>query len=192
MSFRPRILVLPVAAAIIAGLVMFKLTRPPQPSSHVLQGQFRPAPSFAALDSNNKLMKLDRYLGRHSIVLIFFDGELGADRDSGLQKAREHFDIFTRQNVKVVAVSTALPQQNRQAMKRCGMFPFPLLSDPEMLIHQSWGCFDDAQQRTTTGIFVIDRAGQVEWSGQKPRPVASLDELLPLSKNPTPKPATAE
>lgn len=179
MPFRPRILILPIAAAIIGGLVTFKLTRSPQKQEAISPSEVRQAPSFAALDIDNKLFKLDRYIGRHEILLVFFDGELGADRDPLLQRVRERFEELKRRGMQVVAMSTALPQHNRQAINRGGKFLFPLLSDPEFLIHRQWGRYDEDEQRPRTGVFVIDRAGRVAWSGRSPRPAADLDRILP-------------
>lgn len=180
--WRPRVLVLPIAAAIIVGLVAFKLSQPPQPRPSGMIDARRPAPKFMALDSNNQLLKFERYLGRHEILLIFFDGDAGADRDPVLLRVREQFPELKRRGVQVVAVSAAIPQYNRQAMERVGKFPFPLLSDPEFFIHQLWGRYDDERLETRTGVFWIDRAGQVAWSGTAPRPEADLDRVLPPLK----------
>ena len=86
--WRPRVLVLPIAAAVIVGLVVFKLSQPPQPRSSATFDERRPAPKFLALDSQNQLVKFERYLGRQEVLLIFFDGEAGADRDPVLLRAR--------------------------------------------------------------------------------------------------------
>ena len=185
MPFRPRILVLPIAAAIIGGLVAFKLTRPPQSQQGLSQYEVRSAPSFVALDLDNKLFKLDRYIGRHEILLVFFDGELGADHDPLLQQVRDHFADLKRRGIQVVAVSAAIPQLNRQAVQRSGKFPFPLLSDPEDLIHRLWGLYAEEELRSQTGVFMIDRAGRVAWSGRSPRPELSLDQILPPLKEKT-------
>jgi len=142
----------------------------------------RPAPKFLALDSDNKLLKFERYLGRQEVLLIFFDGEAGADRDPVLLRARQQYPELKRRGVQVVGVSAAIPQYNRQAMERGGPFPFTLLSDPEFLIHQMWGRYDEDRMETRTGAFWIDRAGQVAWSGKSPRPEADLDRLLPPLK----------
>ena len=178
MPFRPRILILPIAAAIIGGLVTFKLNQPLQRQETILLSEVRQAPTFKALDMDNKLFKLDRYIGRHEILIIFFDGELGADRDPLLQRVRERFTELKRRGMQVVAISTALPQHHRQAIARGGQFPFPLLSDPEFLIHRQWGRYDEDEQRPRTGVFVIDRAGRVAWSGRSPRPEASLNTIF--------------
>lgn len=183
--WRPRVLVLPFAAAIIFGLVAFKLSQPPQQRSTAAIEERRPAPKFLALDSQNELVKFERYLGRQEVLLIFFDGDAGADRDPVLLRACQKFPELKRRGVQVVGISAAIPQYNRQAMERSGKFPFPLLSDPEFFIHRLWGRYDEDRLETQTGVFWIDRAGQVAWSGKSPRPEANLDRVLPSSKEPT-------
>ena len=180
--WRPRVLVLPIAAAVIVGLVAFKMLQSPQSRSLGTLNERRLAPKFSALDSDNKLVKIERYLGRQEVLLIFFDGDVGADRDPVLLRVRQQFPELKRRGVHVVGVSPAIPQYNRQAMERSGKFPFPLLSDPEYFIHRLWGRYDEDRRESQTGVFWIDRAGQVAWSGQSPRPEADLDRLLPPSK----------
>ncbi|MFM9965953.1 MAG: peroxiredoxin family protein [Planctomycetaceae bacterium] len=178
-SFKSRILVLPVAAIIIAGLVAWKIRQPPQARTTALLAERRPAPKFMGLDSQNQLVKLERYLGRHEILLIFFDGEAGADHDPILLRVRQRFEELQRRGVKVIGVSAAIPQFNRQAAERAGPFPFPLLSDPEYYMHRIWGRYDENRLQPQTGAFWIDRAGQVAWSGQSPRPEPDLEAILP-------------
>ena len=184
-AWRPRVMVLPIAAAIIVGLVAFKLSQPPQARSQATLEERRLAPKFTALDSHNELVKLERYLGRQEVLLVFFDGDVGADRDPILLRVRQQFDELKRRGVQVVAVSAAIPQYNRQAMDRVGKFPFPLLSDPEFFIHRLWGRYDEDQLKTLTGVFLIDRAGQVAWSKETPHPEADLDRVLPPLKSST-------
>ena len=183
--WRPRVLVLPMAAAVIVGLVAFKLSQPPQKRSTATFDEKRPATKFLAYDSDNKLVKFERYLGRQEVLLIFFDGEAGADRDPVLLRVRQQFPELKRRGMQVVGVSAAIPQYNRQAMERGGKFPFPLLSDPEFLIHRLWGRYDEDRLETQTGVFWIDRAGQVAWSGKSPRPEADLERVLPPLKEPS-------
>lgn len=177
--FRARILVLPIAAIIIVGLVTWKIRQPPQARNSAVFAERRPAHKSIGLDSHNQLVKLERYLGRHEILLIFFDGEAGADHDPVLLRVRQRFDELQRRGVKIIGVSAAIPQLNRQAAERAGPFPFPLLSDPEFFIHRMWGRYDEDQLQTRTGTFWIDRAGQVAWSGNFPRPVPDLEAILP-------------
>lgn len=139
---------------------------------------------FEGLDSDNRMVRLAAFLGRHRILVLFFDGELGADKDAELLRLRERFIELKAHDVKVIAVSTALPQQNRAAMlpERAGEFPFPLVSDfnpvsPEeaQKIHRRWGRWDDSTGKAKPGVFVIDRKLQIEFMGGAPRPVANVD-----------------
>jgi len=139
---------------------------------------------FEGLDSDNRMVRLAAFLGRHRILVLFFDGELGADKDAELLRLRERFIELKAHDVKVIAVSTALPQQNRAAMlpERAGEFPFPLVSDfnpvsPEeaQKIHRRWGRWDDSTGKAKPGVFVIDRKLQIEFMGGAPKPVASVD-----------------
>ena len=142
---------------------------------------------FEGLDSDNRMVRLAAFLGRHRVIVLFFDGERGADKDAELLRLRERFVKLKAHDVKVIAVSTALPQQNRAAMlpERAGEFPFPLVSDfnpvsPEeaQKIHRRWGRWDDSTGKVKPGVFVIDRKLQIEFMGGAPKPVASVDRAV--------------
>jgi peroxiredoxin len=146
----------------------------------------RPAPGFEALDANNHLVRLAAWLGRHRIIVVFFDGDQGADRDSELLRLRDRFSELQKQDVKVVGVTAAIPQTNRAAMERAGgEFPFPLVSDvdpqsPEgtLRIHRHWGRLDAVSEKPLSGAFLIDRKGQVAYVGPIPKPYDNVEKIL--------------
>jgi peroxiredoxin len=175
---RPRILILPVAAIIITAMVVYKQTRTydQRPIGSVVRLQS--APLFEEFDENNQPVRLKTYIGRHIILLAFFNGELGADRDPQLLKLRAAHSQLAKQNIVVLAVGTSLPQENRSAINRGEPFPFPLLSDVDYDTHRRWGRFDEATDRPFTGVFHIDRAGRVSSTKNVPQPVVDLDRLL--------------
>ena len=148
----------------------------------------RPAPTFEALDSDLHLVRLSAWLGRHRIILVFFDGEVGADRDADLLRLRDRFAEIQSQDVKVVGVTTSIPQVNRAAMERAGgAFPFPLVSDvdfqsPEgtLRIHRHWGRLDSVTETPLKGLFLIDRKGQVAYVGPIPKPYENIDQIFDL------------
>jgi peroxiredoxin len=187
-------LLLPLAAVVIAGLVVYRLQRgerpsPPVPKSAALR-ETRTAPPLAIplADQKKHIVKLERYYGRAPIVIVFFDKDAGADNDPYLTQLRDCFDQLDSDGIEVVGISTASSFQNQQAEERAGKpFPFPLLSDihPEghspAPISIQFGLFDVATQTPRTAVFLIDRAGQVAWDGAAPRPVkdpaAAIDAL---------------
>jgi peroxiredoxin len=181
---RRRILVLPVAAVLIALLCVHKLSRsyPRQDESLLLPVVEKQAPAFELLDQNkpSELVRLRRYLDHAEIVVVFFDGEHGADHSGVLQHLRGKFAKLQKSGIAVLAVSTALPQQNRKIIENSGAFPFPLLSDPDLSVHQAWGRIDAATGRPLTGVFLVDRAGRVSWSPTLdiPAPLAGAEDHI--------------
>ena len=148
----------------------------------------RPAPGFEALDSNGHLVRLGAWLGRHRMILVFFDGESGADQDVDLLKLRDRFADIQKHDVKVVGVTASIPQVNRASMERAGGdFPFPVVSDVDfqsaegsLRIHRHWGRLDTVTGKTLKGIFFIDRKGQVAYVGPIPKPYENVDQVFDL------------
>ncbi|MBL8850356.1 MAG: redoxin domain-containing protein [Planctomycetaceae bacterium] len=191
---RRRIVILPLAAVVIGALTLYRLNRAERPPAAVPKSagtvETRPAPLLAIplADQHKNIVKLERYYGRASIVIVFFDAEAGADRDPYLTRLRDCFEQLDDDGIEIVAISTASRFQNQQAEERAGKpFPFPLLSDihPEGLspapIAIQFGLFDTASQTTKTAVYLVDRAGQIAWDEGRPRPVrdpaAAVDAL---------------
>lgn len=183
------------AAAVIAGVCWYKLSQVhPPPTGRVIE-QFCPAAGFKfSLPDQNKptrYINLRAYLGRHHVILVFFDGAKGAEAEPVLVRLRKDYDKLNRRGVKVFGISTNLPQKNRPpktpAHQLPGQpkepFPFPLLSDLNaMRVHKLWGRHDAASNSPTTGTFHIDAAANVRCDGRKPLPLedpnAVIDELI--------------
>lgn len=154
-----------------------------------------PAPDFELPDQGRDLgdrktlpsrrVRLKSYLGRHRVLLVFFDGEHGADVDPLLLALRDRHADVEKNRLIVLGIATALPQQNRQATARAGDVPFPLLSDLDGTVCKTWGMLDlrdDGAFRNRPGVFAIDRAGNVAWKNGLPvperTPLDRLDSLI--------------
>lgn len=187
---KDRRLLVVVAAGILIGLVCVIRIATNKPLDYEQQVAaatvMRPAPPFEALDSENHLVRLASWLGRHRIIVLFFNGERGADQDADLLRLRDRYPELQAQDVKVVGVTTALPQENRAAMERAGgAFPFPLVSDfdpqsPEgmLRIHRHWGRMDPTNEKPLSGAFLVDRKGQVAHLGSIPKPYDNVDQIF--------------
>ncbi len=192
-----RMLIPIVSAIVLVGLCAWRIAanRTQDYSAQVAAAvMMRPAPAFEARDSDNHLVRLGAFLGRHKVIVLFFDGEAGrdkepqtasADQDPELMRLRERFPELQAHGIRAVAVSGALPQANRAAMKRVGPFPFPLVSDIDPLtptevfrIHRQYGRFDPQTGRPRTGVFLIDRKGQIQFTVDGPRPMGSVDAAI--------------
>lgn len=172
------ILVLLSAAAAIAMLCAYKLTRTYEPTAGPLS--MRRAPVFELLDSRDpsQTVRLKSFVGRHSIVLLFFDGEAGADGDANLLALRSMYATLKTDGIVAFGISTALPQDNRKSFERGGKFPFPLLSDPDFRVHRLWGRFDEQRRVPLQGLFLIDRKGDVAWKAGFPQPSGDVEQVL--------------
>ena len=113
---RLRILILPVAAAAISGMVWHKLsqdhTQDSRPSTRAATTERMQAPPIEALDQDNSITRLKSFQGRHNLFVVFFDGEVGAAADKTLQHLKQHAAELKARDYHVIAVSSALPQQN--------------------------------------------------------------------------------
>lgn len=185
-------LLLVIAAGILIAIVSITRVATDKPQSYESQVAaavvMRPAPGFEALDADNHLVRLSAWLGRHRIIVIFFDGEQGADNDADVLRLRDRYAELKAHDVKVVGVTASIPQTNRAAMERAGgPFPFPLVSDvdpqsPEgtLRIHRHWGRLDAVADKPLSGSFLIDRKGQVAYVGPIPKPYDNVEQIIDL------------
>lgn len=176
-GFRKRLLLLPIAALVIVGLCSWKLSRPANDGSRgdgFVATERRQSPRFELIDQNKLLVKFERYLHRHRIVLVFFDSNQPPDQDERLVQLRTALPQLGRNDTVVVGVSGGLPQENR----RGSVFAFPLLTDLKQrqpgshyLVHKQWGSYDQGTDQPEFEMFLIDRKGTVAWEADKPRPI---------------------
>ena len=181
LQFRPRILVLPLAALVIIGLVYFKSSQPQIELSDAARDALqrrRPATIFQLHDQRSQPFRLERYLGRHKLLIVFFDPSQGAAKNEQLQILKRGYEQLSAQGRKVIAISSATPYANRESFKLGGDFPFHVLSDADYSVETEWGCMTTGDPpQVIPSAFVIDRAGVISWSqigGQSPIPLETL------------------
>jgi len=184
---RPRILMLPIAGLVIAGLVWHKLSQEQDSRPFRFAGPspvFRPAPEFEALDQENSITRLKSFLGRHELFIVFFDRETGAGGNAHLQHLKRHAEELQAAGFQVFGISDALPQENRRTV-----IPsfFTLVTDPspEYRIHRKWGVFDEQTREPQQAVFYVDRAGNVATEDNQPVPLSDparqIDTILEVS-----------
>lgn len=189
-NMRNRVLILPIAAVVIVALCAYKVTRTDQQRAMGTRQTFGPAPQFELFDCQSPphRVQLTSYLGRHSLLVLFFDGKLGADGDLRMKWVTENAERIAQADVYVFAISGALPYQNREFHQRLESGPLAnrlyLLTDPPStegaramgyLVHRQWGRYDEQTERPQQGFFPVDRAGRVELNKGRPA-VVTLDD----------------
>ncbi len=178
-----RLWLLVAAAVAIAGLCAIRATRTYSPQSTATPTPLTgPAPAFELYDENSPshLVRLSAYLGRQRVFVAFYDGSQGAHHSHALDVLRAEWPRLRKADVYVLAISTALPQQNRKDMAEHGAYPFPLLSDVDLSVHRAWGRYDEERRRPLEGAFLVDRKGEVAWSERAggPEPLANLEAAV--------------
>ena len=174
---------LAAAAVVIVGLCVFRATRTYPPQSTSIEAPLSlPAPAFELYDENSPshLVRLSAYLGRQRVLIAFYDGKRGPHASPALERLRADWAKLRKADVYVLAISTALPQENRKDVAKYGAYPFPLLSDVDLSVHKAWGRYDEEHGRPFEGVFLVDRKGEVAWSRDTgaPLPLANLDTAL--------------
>jgi peroxiredoxin len=181
-----RVLILPLAAAVIGGLVVWRMNRESMLSDSPVTRTTdrRLAPRFELYDQHSQLVKFERYLGRTRLLLLFTADTPAAEHSLARQLLERHADIANA-GVQIVVVGTATPFANREAEKQFGSeFPFPVLTDvdrqsPEPApAHRRWGLIDGETQEVRSALFIIDRDGTVAWAQTAPQPVADPDRTV--------------
>lgn len=188
---RSRFLFLPIAAVAIAGLCAYRLTRPVRPVAAVATGPRRALPprGWELPDHNFRLVKFDRFLGRHPVVVLFFDGLQPPESDSLLVWLRDHADAVYDAGWRIIAISTANPAEHRQSAERTGIdWPFPVLTDMHLRdpapspVHHLWSRVDRETGQTQPALFLVDRLGYIPYVDGRPfpeqEPLPRLQEII--------------
>lgn len=168
------LVLVPAAVLLIGGAAVWKSRQTRAVSSSSAPKDLRASPSFALADQNSQMVRLESYLHRHHVVLVFFDGRKGPDANPWLKVLNKNHKSIEASGFVVFGVTTALPQQNRKAN-----FELTLLSevDPAKPVHTEWGALDESGE-TIPKMFYINRARQVQFEGQRPKAVDQPDALV--------------
>ena len=132
-------------------------------------GPFRWSPTPAAAwklpDSQGKSLSLSDYRGK-PVVLIFYLG-------SGCVHCTEQLATFapmTREfadaGISIIGISTDNVSDLKLSVKPGpdgSPFPFPIVSDDKLTAFHAYRCFDDFENKTLHGTFVIDGQGLIRW-----------------------------
>lgn len=150
-------------------------------------GPFRwspsPAEDFALKDVAGKVHSLQDYQGK-PVVVIFYLGYGCLHCAEQLQAFAPMTEKFEKAGISLIAISTDTPVDLKMSHENYGeeTFPFPLVSNSDLDIFKRYRCFDDFEEQTLHGTFLIDADGLVRWQDISYEPFMEADFLLKESQ----------
>ena len=160
------VFVLPVAAVILAGLVAWKMTRPPAASVAVPGSPARLVPKLELMDSRGQLFRLRSHLGRSRVLVAFFRAEKSFAESPLIQALQDSHADLSRAAPVIVAVGPSQSGMYRYWMKDSGPLPFHVVGDVLGEARRDWGLPDEAPLKEA--VFLIDRTGLIRFSHVEP------------------------
>lgn len=177
---RRRVLILPIAAAIITGLAVWRTNwqathRQQRPLA--APRETGPAPTFVLHDQTGAVVKFERYIGRTRLLVLFTGEATELHENRLLSLVADQGAALAGDGVQVIVVTAATPFAVRDSQKRRGNpFPFPVLTDidPKQPIpfpaHRQWARYDEQRQTPLEGLFLVGRSGLTTLSHGHPVP----------------------
>ena len=125
-----------------------------------------PAPDFELLDADERAVSLMGFRGAR-VVVYFYPAALTPGCTTQACDFRDNLAQLRDASVAVVGISPDPPAKLRE-FREVHDLPFPLLSDPDRRVLETYGAWGEKKLygKTVTGVirstFVIDPTGNVE------------------------------
>ena len=125
-----------------------------------------PAPSFSLPDETGREVSLADFAGRR-VVLYFYPAASTPGCTTQACDFRDSMSSLQGAGYEVLGVSKDAPEALVRVKAEQGL-TFPLLRDPELVVHEAYGAYGEKNSygRVVTGTirstFVIDEEGRVE------------------------------
>lgn len=144
------------------------------------------APDFVLTAADDKPVRLSEAIKRGPVVLVFYYGYYCDHCVAQLFALNEDLAYFRELGAEILAISADAPAETRLSFakyaKQGGHFQFPVLSDPDQKVAQTWGThvpFAPGKPEVTLhGTFLIDGQGIVRWVHTGLSPFAQNKSLL--------------
>ncbi len=121
------------------------------------------APAFTALDQNGKSVSLADYAGK-KVILYFYPAAMTPGCTTQACDFRDSLSSLAASGYVVLGVSKDTVAKLKK-FEEHDSITFPLLSDPELTVHNAYGVYGEKSMygKTVMGVirstFVIDEAG---------------------------------
>lgn len=134
------------------------------------------APPLDCRDPQGRLVTLDQFRGRN-VLLVFYLGEDCLHCVEQLVAINRRATDWERENVVVLAVSSAAPERLAESGKLGGL-ALRLLSDTDHAAARRYTSYDDFEEIELHSTILIDGQGRVHWKRTGGDPFMDMDFVL--------------
>lgn len=175
-----------VARAMATGITATPRDSSPRPQRNYLRTSLEkygpnkwepyPAPGLDAKDSAGKQVTLDQFKGKN-VILVFYLGQECAHCMKQLHDIANKKDDWSKLDTVVLAVSSATPAKNAEALKAFGNLPVQILSDDNHVNAHRFHSYDDFEEMELHSTILIDKQGRVYWARNGGEPFGDMTFL---------------
>ena len=140
------------------------------------------APDFKLKGPGGQFVSLSEYLGNKNVVLVFYPLAFSAVCSHQLPAIEKQRPKLEDLDATVLGISIDSHYANEAFARQLGL-GFPLLSDFNHEVSQTYGVFEPQKGHSGRAVFVIDRQGRVAYKDISPAPgdmsqIPSLDAVI--------------
>ncbi len=124
-----------------------------------------PAPDFTLPTHNEGELNLWWYKGRRNVVLAFYPGDWTPVCSTQIPGFKSIFERFDEAGCQLLCISVDSIPCHKAWAKSMGGLPFPLMSDywPHGEVARRYGIFDDDRGFARRTVFIVDKAGIIQY-----------------------------
>jgi thioredoxin-dependent peroxiredoxin len=119
------------------------------------------APDFTLKSSEGDTVALHDFIGKNSVVLIFYPGDETPGCTKQLCAIRDDYAQFKEKNAKVYGVNPGTIESHKKFAEH-HRFQFPLLIDEHREVAKAYGCAGWPIVKRT--VYVIDKEGKIVYA----------------------------
>jgi peroxiredoxin/cytochrome c-type biogenesis protein CcmH/NrfG len=136
-----------------------------------------PAPALDVKDSAGKQVTLNQFRGKN-VILVFYLGQECAHCMKQLHDIANKKDDWEKADTVVLAVSSATPAKNADAIKAFGNLPVQILSDDNHVNAHRFHSYDDFEEMELHSTILVDKLGRVYWARTGGEPFGDMAFLV--------------
>jgi peroxiredoxin/tetratricopeptide (TPR) repeat protein len=136
-----------------------------------------PAPALDVKDAAGKQVTLEQFKGKN-VILVFYLGQECAHCMKQLHDIANKKDDWEKTDTVVLAVSSAAPAKNAEALKAFGNLPVQILSDDNHVNAHRFHSYDDFEDMELHSTILIDKLGRVYWARNGGEPFGDVAFLV--------------